>query len=82
MQTLLNVHTCTINTHARIAVHNHPDGCPLPSAQDEKVNGKVKQAGEILGIPIIDFVIIGENGRYWSSGNREGQVRPAGTAQK
>jgi len=64
-----------------IVLHNHPGGCPLPSAEDEEVNGKVKQAGEILGIPVIDFVIIGEDGRYWSSGSGAGQVRPAGTTQ-
>ncbi|HRY71564.1 MAG TPA: JAB domain-containing protein [Phycisphaerae bacterium] len=36
-----------------IVLHNHPGGCPLPSAEDEEVNDKLKQAGEILGIPII-----------------------------
>ncbi|HRY71551.1 MAG TPA: JAB domain-containing protein [Phycisphaerae bacterium] len=64
-----------------IVLHNHPGGYPLPSAEDEEINGKVKQAGEILGIPVIEFVIIGEDSRYWSSGSGEGQLRPAGTAQ-
>jgi hypothetical protein len=32
--------------------------------------------GELPGIPVIDFVIIGEAGRYWSSGGR-GVVAPA-----
>ncbi|HOW72591.1 MAG TPA: JAB domain-containing protein [Phycisphaerae bacterium] len=65
-----------------IVLHNHPGGCPLPNAEDEEVNDKLKQAGEILGIPVIDFVIIGEDGGYWSSGSGEGQVKPAGTSQK
>lgn len=55
-----------------IVLHNHPGGCPLPSTEDEEVNDKLKQAGEILGVPVIDFVIIGENGRYWSSASEEG----------
>jgi DNA repair protein RadC len=70
------------NASRIIVVHNHPGGCPLPSAEDEEVNDKLKQAGEILGIPVIDFVIIGEEGRYWSSGSGEGKVKPAGTARE
>ena len=50
-----------------ILVHNHPSGLAEPSAEDEEVNEKLREAGELLGIPVIDFVIIGEDGRYWSS---------------
>jgi DNA repair protein RadC len=71
---------------AIILLHNHPSGSCCPSDEDERVNGVLQRAGELLGIPLLDFVIIGQDGRYWSPGSGEGQVevdgaRPAsGTA--
>ena len=65
-----------------IVLHNHPAGCPQPSAEDEDINAKLREAGELLGIPVIDFVIIGEDGRYWSSGSGEGKVEPSATARE
>jgi DNA repair protein RadC len=50
-----------------IILHNHPSGDPAPSREDRAVEEKLREAGELLAIPVIDFVIIGENGRYWSS---------------
>ena len=38
------------------------------------INQKLRETGELLGIPVIDFVMIGENGRFWSSGGGEGSV--------
>ncbi|MDM8005414.1 MAG: JAB domain-containing protein [Phycisphaerae bacterium] len=61
-----------------ILVHNHPGGNIEPSSEDEEVNGKLKEAGELLGIPAIDFVIIGEDGRYWSAAGGAGQVAGSG----
>ena len=52
-----------------IILHNHPGGNPAPSAEDENVAEKLRQAGELLAIQVLDFVIIGENGRYWSAPN-------------
>ena len=57
-----------------ILVHNHPSGNTEPSSEDEEVNGKLKEAGELLGIPVVDFVIIGEDGRYWSAAGGAGRV--------
>jgi DNA repair protein RadC len=48
-----------------IILHNHPSGNPSPSPEDQEVAEKLRQAGELLAIPVLDFVIIGENGRYW-----------------
>ncbi len=41
-----------------ILVHNHPSGIPNPSSADIAVTSKLKKAGEILGIKLIDHVIV------------------------
>ena len=48
-----------------IFVHNHPSGDPDPSRDDLVVTERLKAAGEIIGIPVLDHVIIGD-GRYVS----------------
>lgn len=44
-----------------ILVHNHPSGNPNPSKNDLIVTRKMKEAGELLGITLIDHIIIGDN---------------------
>jgi len=51
-----------------ILIHNHPSGSAEPSFEDKKIENALRDAGEILGIQVMDFVIIGEDGWYWSSG--------------
>ena len=48
-----------------IMLHNHPSGDPSPSAEDIAVTRKVKEAGELLDILLLDHIIIGNN-RYFS----------------
>jgi DNA repair protein RadC len=48
-----------------ILVHNHPSGDPTPSAEDRAVTRQLKNAGEIIGIAVLDHVIVGER-RYVS----------------
>ncbi len=48
-----------------ILVHNHPSGDPSPSEEDEEVSRKIKNIGLELGINVLDFVIIGNEG-WWS----------------
>lgn len=43
-----------------VFVHNHPSGDPSPSAQDLEVTDRLKRAGEILGIDVLDHIIIGD----------------------
>jgi DNA repair protein RadC len=50
---------------AVILVHNHPSGDPTPSAEDMQVTTQLAGAGQLLGIPVLDHVIIGD-GRYAS----------------
>src|SRR5208282_4196819 len=48
-----------------IFVHNHPSGDPAPSRDDIAVTGRLKSAGEIIGIQVLDHIIIGD-GNYVS----------------
>ena len=43
-----------------ILLHNHPSGDPHPSDQDLKTTRRLAEAGELLGIPVLDHVIIGD----------------------
>jgi len=42
-----------------VLVHSHPSGDPTPSTEDLKVTRQLIEAGNILGIKVIDHVIIG-----------------------
>jgi len=53
------------NAAAVIVLHNHPSGDPTPSEDDWQVTERLKAAGEILGITVIDHVIVAADG-YWS----------------
>lgn len=42
-------------------LHNHPSGDPNPSKQDELITMKIKEVSELIDIPLIDHIIIGDN---------------------
>ena len=46
---------------AIIFVHNHPSGDPEASEEDIKLTKRLAEAGEIMGIDVLDHVIIGDN---------------------
>ena len=48
-----------------IIAHNHPSGDPNPSAADLQLTKILKESGELLGIPLLDHIIIGD-GRFIS----------------
>lgn len=48
-----------------IVVHNHPSGDSAPSREDRNVTKMLKDAGEIMGIELVDHIIIGD-GNYYS----------------
>lgn len=48
-----------------ILIHNHPSGDPRPSREDLNLTRRLKEAGDLLGIPILDHLIIGNN-KYFS----------------
>lgn len=42
-------------------MHNHPSGDPTPSRQDVDVTKNLVDAGELIGIRVLDHIVIGEN---------------------
>ncbi|WP_077610808.1 RadC family protein [Clostridium sp. Marseille-P2415] len=44
-----------------VLVHNHPSGDPSPSREDLSLTRRVKEAGELIGIQLLDHIIIGDN---------------------
>ena len=46
---------------AIILVHNHPSGDPSPSTNDVLLTKRVKEAGALIGIELLDHIIIGNN---------------------
>ena len=45
-----------------ILVHNHPSGNLIPSREDNTITSTLKQAGEIIGIQMLDHVIVAKTG--------------------
>jgi DNA repair protein RadC len=61
---------------AVLALHNHPSGDPLPSREDHEVTRRLAEAGEILGIRLLDHVVVGGDG--FVSFAREGWLASQG----
>lgn len=47
-----------------ILVHNHPSGDVTPSKQDNEVVGTLLEAGKIMGVNVVDFIIVSENDAF------------------
>jgi len=48
------------NANGIICLHNHPSGDPEPSRDDIETTRRLVEAGEIMGINVLDHIIIGE----------------------
>ncbi len=48
-----------------ILLHNHPSGEPEPSQMDRQITRQLTEAGEVMGIPVVDHIILADN-RYFS----------------
>jgi len=44
-----------------IFAHNHPSGDPTPSSEDVESARRLKRAGDIVGIPLLDGLVIGHD---------------------
>ena len=44
-----------------ILVHNHPSGDPEPSKEDILLTERVRKAGELMGIRLLDHIVIGDS---------------------
>lgn len=51
---------------AVVLVHNHPSQQPEPSAEDVALTRRLREAGALLGINVLDHVIVTAEGRYRS----------------
>ena len=49
-----------------IVAHNHPSGNLTPSKADIAATAKLHEAGDFLGVPLLDHIIIGEKGAFVS----------------
>lgn len=54
------------NASSIILFHNHPSGSPEYSKEDLSVTKRIVESGKILGIPLLDHIIIGDEDRYFS----------------
>lgn len=45
---------------AIILLHNHPTGDPTPSSEDIEITRRLREAGEIIGVKVLDHIIIGD----------------------
>jgi DNA repair protein RadC len=50
---------------AVLFVHNHPSGDPTPSREDLELTSRLRDAGALMGVRVLDHIIIG-SGRYVS----------------
>lgn len=46
---------------AILLLHNHPTGDPTPSREDLEITRRITEAGDLLGIKVLDHIIIGES---------------------
>jgi DNA repair protein RadC len=53
-----------------ILFHTHPSGDPSPSAEDLTFTRRMAEAGELLGVELLDHMILGSAGRWVSLGRR------------
>lgn len=45
-------------------LHNHPGGNPVPSDNDLQITEQIKEAGQLMDIPLIDHIILGDNSYF------------------
>ena len=55
------------NACSIILTHNHPSGNTTPSQEDIEVTRRVKDAGNLLGVPLLDHIITTPTGNSYSS---------------
>ncbi len=53
-----------LNACAILAVHNHPSGDPTPSPEDRTLTTRLREAGDLLGIRLLDHLILGDDRVY------------------
>jgi DNA repair protein RadC len=54
------------NASGIIVCHNHPSGNLNPSESDSKITQKIKDAGNLMDIQLLDHLILTMDGEYYS----------------
>lgn len=64
------------NAESIIMIHNHPSGNLTLSEYDRQITERIQKAGELLGIPLLDHIITGKNGEFYSiMEDKKGKIR-------
>ncbi|MBA2486959.1 MAG: hypothetical protein H0V35_12865 [Nitrospira sp.] len=53
-----------LNSCGIIAAHNHPSGDPSPSPEDRTLTARLRQAGELIGIALLDHIVLSDDRIY------------------
>ena len=56
----------TPGTTGVMVVHNHPSGDPSPSPDDARLTLRLCAAADVLDMPLLDHLIVGDGQRYYS----------------
>jgi DNA repair protein RadC len=70
----------TPGTTGVMVVHNHPSGDPTPSADDARLTLRLCAAADVLDMPLLDHLIVGDDQRYYSF--REAGLMGAGPSAR
>ncbi|MEM7198981.1 MAG: DNA repair protein RadC [Planctomycetota bacterium] len=62
---------------ALVVAHNHPSGDPAPSHEDRAVTERLRRAGELVGVELLDHVVVGDERYYSFALDRTGAVTAA-----
>lgn len=62
------------NASRIVIAHNHPSGSVDPSKCDQEVTETIKSAGELMKVPLIDSLIIGDNVFFSFHANEKGEI--------
>lgn len=57
------------NSPGLLLIHNHPSGNVCPSAEDRNMTERVKKAGQLLNIELVDHIIVGSKETGYSIGS-------------
>ena len=53
-----------MNACALLCAHNHPSGDPTPSPEDHALTARLREAGDLLGITLLDHIVLGDTYNY------------------
>ena len=54
------------NASRMLLIHNHPSGVLTPSNEDIQTTARIQEAGELMGIPLVDHIIVAKGQEYYS----------------